>query len=444
MNPDDFPRLLAHGFGRIVVFLRACGDARPWRETILDACFHDQRFDRQCENERGPYLFHVVAATGEPDFYAARLRERLRAPHDEDDLDQMFGLAAEFARRGDEATRETMYAVFETNIRCEADPTGAFALIELDGVAGFVFVARRLAACALADGDDWYPEHALFVLEDVLGKDEAAATLDEIIAAEPEIASFLTRLKNERAATRAQAAEYRQQIAAPLSYEELQRRLAAPGMGALGPTRRRMANADDALIERLARELLEETERERLLKYLRLFRWRAFPLEPTRLIAFARDDLDTWLATNSVNALAQITHLAVRAFALELLEGARPWDGARLLVRNYAEDDLPLLARAAERDLPPVEYHWLGMGIFDCFEANPTPNAATTLRMLYERGPCSMCRKRFVKLLREIEGPLPDWLIHECLFDAHESLRKLAKSEEEAGRVSANRNANAT
>ena len=69
------------------------------------------------------------------------------------------------------------------------------------------------------------------------------------------------------------------------------------------------------------------------------------------------------------------------------------------------------------------ELHSLGFGLNDIFTQHPTSAAADIFLDLYERGPCSLCRERFVQRLIDI-GSLPEWLKDEGLYDANVGIRK--------------------
>ena len=45
---------------------------------IIHAVLHDVRYDRQSEQHRAPYLYQILQATGEPDWYTARLCDALQ------------------------------------------------------------------------------------------------------------------------------------------------------------------------------------------------------------------------------------------------------------------------------------------------------------------------------------------------------------------------------
>lgn len=180
----------------------------------------------------------------------------------------------------------------------------------------------------------------------------------------------------------------------------------------------RTASAGD--LARAAADLLAEEDPRRLRAYLRLFCFHPFPLDHTRLLTLARDP-DPLTRAPAIGALAASAHPEVRALGLELLAAGRG-RGARLLVGNYRQGDYGLVERALRAWQDRDEVHDLGLALLDLVEAHPAPEAVAPLLLLYERGPCSLCRRWGIDLLQKL-GPLPGWLVAEGRHDAHPDLR---------------------
>lgn len=129
------------------------------------------------------------------------------------------------------------------------------------------------------------------------------------------------------------------------------------------------------------------------------------------------------VSLRTLQILASVQHPDVRALAFDLLEDD-PTDGnaLALLTHNYQPGDeefmATLLAQAADYNA----VHGLGSAINDVFEQNPTPRAADLLLTLYERRPCSICRRDFIYRLMEYDA-LPAWIVAEARYDADEDTR---------------------
>ena len=80
----------------------------------------------------------------------------------------------------------------------------------------------------------------------------------------------------------------------------------------------------------------------------------------------------------------------------------------------------PWLRHLSDRNI----YHIAGFNFRSIAKAHLTPQAAPSLLLLYENGPCSLCRRHCVELLLKLDA-LPTSLRAECRYDADEDTRKL-------------------
>jgi hypothetical protein len=184
--------------------------------------------------------------------------------------------------------------------------------------------------------------------------------------------------------------------------------------------------APDEVISRAANALAAETDADRLLACLRIFRRRRFPLDPARLVALA-DAADEEVAVAALAALAQIRHPAVRTLALSLIaEGRHPADAVGLLEHNFETGDYARIAAVMAATISdPEAYYSVGFDVLAVVKAHPAPEAAGVLLHVYEHGPCSFCREGAVDLLHAL-GALPEWVIEECQHDSNTRLRAKA------------------
>jgi hypothetical protein len=64
----EFESWLRKGLGRAAVVLKREG-GQEHRGPLMYACTRNITYDRQCEEERGPYLLDLIRLSGEPEFY---------------------------------------------------------------------------------------------------------------------------------------------------------------------------------------------------------------------------------------------------------------------------------------------------------------------------------------------------------------------------------------
>ncbi len=77
-------------------------------------------------------------------------------------------------------------------------------------------------------------------------------------------------------------------------------------------------HASDDELARAAHGLLSAATREEQLQYLYIFRYRPFPLDPSRLIELSLSE-DEKLGCAAADALTQLTHPAIRGNRLRLI-----------------------------------------------------------------------------------------------------------------------------
>jgi hypothetical protein len=419
MDTTQFVHWLRIGLGRPIVYLRD-HDSQPYRDTILNACLQDTVYDRQCEGSRAPYLFDVIAATGEPDYYRDRLLAA-SAPEALDGYDgeQILALLGHFAAQGDAVSRAQLYHVFDANIMTER-PDGATEIVEVDGVTGLLTIVGRLV---FDPEDDW--EAYSFVRDAIArsGEAETWSALRIAAATDPPMLDFYTLAQRGRDQYESPALTDRE--AAPTEdYATLRAQLLAGDRSARRQFQRWAIRAADDELRLAAVDVLTENDPKRLEVLLSLFRKRPFPLEHARLLTLARST-DRRIAALSRTILANLTHPDVRALGLALLAKG-DGDGARLLANNYQEGDFTLIERLLLTWTDRHEIHNLGFGLRHLAEPQQRPEAIDALSAAYERGPCSLCREHSVELLAAVQT-LPAWLVAECQHDANKHLRGMAR-----------------
>jgi hypothetical protein len=411
LDTINFARWLRIGLGRPILYLRDSA-SHLYRDTILDACLHDTVYDRQCEGSRAPYLFDVITATGEPDYYRDHLIAA-SAPEvlDGNDGEQLVAILGQFAKGGDSEARTWLYKVFDANVATER-PDGATEIVEVDGVAGLLAIVGRLS---FDSDDDW--EAYRFVCDAIerTGEAETWAALRDAATTDPALMDFFALAQRGRDRYESPALVDRGPVPRA-DYATLRADFLAAEPNALGQIRRWAITAPDDQLRLAAADVLTEDDPKRLEVYLSLFRKRLFPLEHARLLTLARN-AERRIRGPARTILANLTHSDIRTLGLALLaEG--DGDGARLLANNYQEGDFTLIERLlltwSDRD----ELHSLGFGLRDMAEAHPVAAATAALLTLYEIDPCALCRHGVVALLRQI-GSAPDWLEVEYEYDSY-------------------------
>lgn len=412
----EFAAWLRRGLGRPAVRWQDNTPTAAEHEALLHACTHELRYDVQCENGRAGYLWTLIGLSGDPGRYRDHLVRALARPEaGPRPLDRIlaFELLCRFAGTGDHAARGALRAFFDagdpgTLVECDE------ALIGLDGIDALVLVAERFADTYAAE-----PWRISGLVEALCARDGRDAGMRAIVTAEtahPSVARLIARWRARQ-----------DDVAEPVvqsverSYAGLKARLDDIRVVPRGW----IDAARDTDLEAVARELMTETDAERLGKYLGIFHWRTFPGPPRRLIDLTRAD-DRWLARRAWRALSRVRAPEVRALALQLIaEGEWPREGIRLLASNYQPGDLRLIHTRLAASPGKDVCHGVETGLLTLLDDGTAPvaEAVESLLWLYDNGPCSVCREDVVGHLAQLER-VPGWMGREIAFDANPEVAK--------------------
>jgi len=182
--------------------------------------------------------------------------------------------------------------------------------------------------------------------------------------------------------------------------------------------------ADEAFVRQVAEDLAKEADPLPLLRLLSFFGERAYPGDPSIFLKQMQSD-DEKIARAARMALRNVTHPKARQIAIELMTVSEwPDDGLDMLSNNYQNGDDKLVISALTRELSDDQFHALNISVRPFYKAHPSPATEEALMILYERLRCTICRESAVEMLLEL-GPLPDWMIEECRYDAYLETRKL-------------------
>ncbi len=425
--------LLAKEHGRAWFVLWQNGELLC-RAALLEACQQCQIYDTQCESSRAPYLFELIQNSGNVDYYRTQILAGLPEVFDKEDTQgwrsryQRLELTRMFAAQGNNLARSALYEDFESRI-----PTKDFSaggdIVALDGIDGLRYVLTHIDNIASTEmlfvepeEDAAYLDRLVFELEERDGDSAAWEALEQEARTFPVVGPLLAerrgrveKWKHEREARKAAVRE---------DYGAIRERILTSKQFVRGL----MPWGHEATEEELllaAQDMLLETDPIRLRFYLMIFHDRVFPLDFHPLFALVRSG-ERRLALRARDALANITHPDIRAFALELAqESFMRSDAVHLLVKNSAAGDYALLEAWLRMPAGMDEIHWFGIGVKKYVRAHPDPEAARVLRLLYDLDPCSRCREGVVDMLAEMHS-LSEVMRQECLHDAVADIRKIA------------------
>lgn len=431
LKTTDFARMLKLGLGRAVLYASE-HDMTPYRDLILDGCLHNRAFNTQMEGSRARYMFDLIKRTPDFSYYRERILASLSALSDDDedyDIQQQYDLARILAEGGDTQARQAIYDKFNAN-RSLGNFAGADAIVELDGLEGFVYATSRIGAAIQTDNsksmyikvEEGSVYTLIWILEEWLSEDDIEQTLLKLQQENPNIAAFLEAVRKQREFDK----KWRDSISvdpAQVSYaaikKAIEERESPPvSLAAWGE------QVDEETLREAAQDFLNENDPKKLHSYIRIFAERAFPLDHTKLLMLTRHENER-LAIKALLALEYVTHESVRNLALEMIQSNHMIGRAvGLLGRNFRDGDWPLIEAISERpDLDDEDVYSLGFSVRDVHALNPSRAVISILHNLYENSPHTNCREDFIKLLYQLDA-LPDWMREECRYDANSDIRE--------------------
>jgi hypothetical protein len=374
----SFEQDLARGRGRTVLQLQSADQAtrERYRETILYACCHSQRYDAQIESERSLFLLDVLEATKDIAWYVPYLRTALFDASLY--TDQLFGLCARLHQRGHADFKAKLYAAAE-ELAAQGDYDGCENLLAFGGAEAWDTIATLLFKFPPDEDSDWLPNSLYLDAQELLGRRRARH------AAPREAVAWILKSR---------------------------------------PRRQRYQRPPDPDLNEPMPENLELLKR-----WLLRFRNSPYPHDPADLIALTYHD-NPRVAWQAMLALGQLTDPRIRARALEALANPETLlypAAVRLFARNTDASDMNLLEAQLEALLiqgDEERIHTFGSHFRDYAEANPDMPLTPLLLSVYENTPCSFCRYSSIKLLL-VRSDAPAWLIPECRYDCDEDTRAL-------------------
>ena len=420
---QQFRRSLRCGTGRAYLLMRGHAGV-DFSADLIKAARTNYAHDKQCEGDRAEYVAGLIELSGRKDKIVERVLEALvQERQDGWGLDQMFSLARIWAGEGNETARRAMYRRYRRKPIKGFAWAGEMDIVELDGLAGLLFIAQRRGAALLADAADYEDSMLVDAYErdhpgvDVYGALRKASRGDRAVG------KYLESIRQHKLEVRDTK---RKPGPKRFSYEQMKEVLDSPGKCApFRITRARWLTKRD--LRRVADDFLRERDPAMLRRYLTVFVFREYPYDYHALlkIAMGRNDRKYQLVERACRALRYFQGEDIRRFAIAKLKVTnRPEDYLQLLVSNYRQGDVRLLARIADRYRSEDTIHGLAHAFSDIYEENSTRECRRPLEILYEKLTCSLCRYSHLMIMHN-NGVLSRRILREMEFDNDKETREL-------------------
>lgn len=421
---------LRRGLGRAILFLEEQTDCRPYRELLTEACFLNWAYDSAIEDNRSVFLWDAIHATGEPEYYLARLREPLENQETGYAWSQIFRLAAMFIRNGDTETKDLLYQIFPDMIP-DGRATLSECLIRLDGLSGYLYIAEIFAQ----QGDkieEWEHSAAINILAATQGEATPENTLAMVSTLRPDLAEYIQNASASRKVLhRRSTGRISASTEEPVTYEMVRQIITTPSSDRHIPYFW-ARNLDDVSCQRLAQDMVAETDLKRLECYLSLFNQRAprYPFPGDLHILFPllyhEDLLIRWY---TAQILRDITHPDLRPLALDLLQTPHlAIHGLTLLPSNPGDGDLAHFHQRLPLAKNDTEQEEIIILCLDYLHRRIPEGSDALLLEMYQESPCGVRRLSTLQRLNQISGSLPEWVIAEARYDAYPPTRQFVES----------------
>ena len=394
---------------------------------LLDACLHDLRFDCQCEEYRGPWLWQIIQAAHAQGRLRPEILAALRAISDGGTGCQLCEIAVGYAADGDDAFRSCLYRIVQEKPVEDFAWLGEQEIIRLDGERALIFAAGLRGRELTTRQWDWHDEVFVDEAAEQLGADR----INEALSSSTDQAIIVFR------------DEWRQQTSgqrdrkAPKSHSQRMKQITVDKViAAAESTSNQSVNfrgwgiwADASDLETVFERLLSSRDPKVIANYLRVFSKRSFPRVVPEIVSLLRHD-NEGVRRWTLNALEENTHPLVQELAEQELQKGFP--GGRslgLFVKNYQPGDEQRIVKYVDLPEEQNQLHWLLMDIVKVCEENSEADCSQLGVVAYALTPCTLCRYYAAKLLHS-RGVAPSWLTEECRFDPREDTRALAEQDD--------------
>lgn len=419
-SPEQQRDALQKGLGRAVQWAEAGVLASEW---LLDACLNDKRFDRQCEGNRGDWLWRLISITGKATEFREPLLHALGVESDGYNASQLCDLALHFAQSGDVAFRDQLYTFVGKRQIPDSPSIGEDQLLNLDGVEAFRFIVRLRGQSLLNRAWDWDDGALVDAVMEVHG--ETAVREMFTHSTEPDIRRFATRwFENQK--TQGDGDAQREVRAAKINATSVSEVLLAaetePHCFWLRSWGKQASTGD---LKMILERLWCEQNPTVIVNLLHVFAIRPFDRFDSRLIDLCRHS-DRKVQRRAFNVLCENSFPEIRAFALaEIQQNSLGFPPVGLLVRNFQPGDEQRILDLVELPEDPDYRHWMLIDLRNLLKENCSADVLKLGQIAYFQNPCQMCRCSAAELLFQ-HNKAPAWLVEECRFDADEESRRLA------------------
>ena len=440
-----FRSSIRRGTGEVFLIMKNHPELDFSRE-VLQACLN--QYNHFYNGTRTIYLLELLNLTNKKDQMIPGILEALTAEGPNSYfLEQLYELAAVFAREGNEEARTAMYERFSRGPVHEMDLEwdGQEPLIGLDGMRALTFIARTKGRVIQENPEKWDNYIGDWALVNLFQAENpsinAFSELRMAAKNDPYVKLFYEHAKKHKMSKQRKEKfnkAIRKQLSQRYDYATIKRAIdSGEPLFRSGPYYENLSEND---IKKLADDFLKETNKRKMEKYLVIFSLVKFPYPFPPLLKIVKGkkgrkySLQYRLVFQAIKALRFFPAQEIRQFALsKLRDNDDPGLYVELLVGNYRKGDGKLLKKLFAKNKNIHTRHSLAHSYVDgIYEANSTKECRESLEAVYDNSNCGMVRVRAVSLLYK-NGVLSDRIKEEIPFDSYEGVWEFYREEIKGG-----------
>lgn len=392
---------------------------KDFSSDIIKAALKNYSYDNQSEGSRADYVFELIELSNQKERIKKKILEGLLNERQDDwALDQLFDLAALFAKYGDKEARKTIYKRFYKKRILGSEWVGQDAILELDGLKGLKYIAETKGKIIDKDSEEWEDSLMVDFFQEENPQIKVYEELEIAAKDNKYIKIYLETIKKYKLK--------RAEIKRPVyDYETVNKRIEKNVIVPLPSVYVKDLTESD--IKKLADDFLKSKTRVKQEKYLRVFDRVKYPYDFKDLLFHAERPYSSndRLVEYAVNSLRFFTSQEIRNFAVDKLTNNKHRLDiyTNLLIANYKDGDGELLTEIVNRAKNEHQIHALVFSYVDIYRANKTTDCESPLKALYNKLTCGLHRKDIVAIMIE-NNVLPDYIKKEIKHDSLLSTRE--------------------
>lgn len=387
---------------------------------IIKGALNIYAYDGQSEGNRGQYIFDIISISKQKNKIRKAVLQGLSTEQEDTwNLTHLFALTKLFAEQGDKEAKQAIYDRFLSKPIEGSDWVGAYEILELDGLNGLFYVAEKFGKYIDKNPDDWQDDWIIKHFQEENKNIKVDDELKKKAKTNKFIRIYLDNIKRTKTSQekyKTKAIKYNDIIDEVLNSKPF-------------ISFRRKRNLTEEEINQVAKQLINETDKSSIERFLDIFDFYKFPYASQIILDFAKQKRTNKnrIVENAIDALKHLKSKDIRNFAMDKIQNSKnPIDYLEVLVSNYKSGDFKLLSEIANKTNNEHKIEQLAGIYTDIYKANKTKECKEPLEILYQKMNCAIHRNGIVEILIENQV-LSNKIKNEIKFDCDLDTRKLSK-----------------